>query len=74
MRYGNDFANHFRGALIIQLQEAMIIGLLGASSSCLCNRVKDADVAVSTQYCTPVFVPFVVHVLSSMCCASAGRC
>ena len=60
--------------MIIQLQEAMIIGLLGAPSSCLCNGLKDADIAVSTQYCTMVFVRFVVHVLCSTCCASAGSC
>ena len=74
MRYGNNFGYNFRGSMIIQLQEAMIIGLLGAPSSCLCHRLKDADIAISTWCCTTVFVPLVVHMLSSTCCASAGRC
>jgi hypothetical protein len=38
MRYGNDFGNNFRGAMIIQLQEAMIIGLLGPpAAACATN-------------------------------------
>jgi hypothetical protein len=48
MRYGNNFGYNFRGFMIIQLQEAMIIGLLGALISCLCHRLKDADNAIST--------------------------
>jgi hypothetical protein len=74
MRYENNFGNNFTGAMIIQLQEAMIISLFGGPSSCLCHRLKVADIAISTWCCAMVFVPLVVHVPSSTCCASAGRC
>lgn len=62
------------GSMIIQLQKAMLMGLLGAPSSCLCHGLKYADIALSTWCCTTAFVPLVEHILSSMCCASAGRC